>query len=240
MKKATALKPAFSVVKKSDALYDVQGSHETDLLALYLKQIANYPLLKMEEEKQIGEQIQMMRQELQVFKGTETHCEAVDFKKQYSQKEELLRVQKNRMINANLRLVVSIAKKFQHRGLSLLDLIDEGNIGLIEAVERFDYTKGCRFSTYGTWWIRQAIIKSLADKGRVIRIPIHMLNTIKKCYYVAKHLTQELGRDPDVNELSEYLDLPPEKIADIMKGDPTVEPYINELIRKIRQEGSRS
>jgi RNA polymerase primary sigma factor len=117
--------------------------------------------------------------------------------------------------------VVAIAKKFQYRGLSLLDLVDEGNIGLIEAVERFDYKRGCRFTTYGTWWIRQAIIKALADKGRMIRIPIHMLNTIKKCYIVAKHLTQELGRDPSSEELARYMHTDVGKI---------------ELIRKLTQE----
>jgi RNA polymerase primary sigma factor len=182
---------------------------ETDPLALYLKQISQHPLLTVEDEQRIGEKVKALRAQLS--------APAKHSRKDEKKLEEKLRQQKNLMINSNLRLVVSIAKKYQHRGLSLLDLIDEGNIGLIEAVERFDYTKGCRFSTYGTWWIRQAIIKSLADKGRVIRIPIHMLNTIKKCYFVAKHLTQELGRDPNSEELSEYMNIPPCKVKDIMK-----------------------
>lgn len=186
-----------------------QKSGDTDPLALYLKQISQYSLLTAEDEQKIGETIQNLR-------ATLMDSENLGRKAQKKLEEEL-RHQKNRMINSNLRLVVSIAKKYQHRGLTLLDLIDEGNIGLIEAVERFDYTKGCRFSTYGTWWIRQAIIKSLADKGRVIRIPIHMLNTIKKCYFVAKHLTQELGRDPNSEEMSEYMNIPPGKVMDIMK-----------------------
>lgn len=124
---------------------------------------------------------------------------------------------KYRMINANLRLVVAIAKKYQYRGLSFLDLVDEGNIGLIEAVERFDYTRGCRFTTYGTWWIRQAVIKALADKGRIIRIPVHMLNTIKKCYTVARQLTQELGRNPSAQELARYMDMDLRKIELALK-----------------------
>jgi RNA polymerase primary sigma factor len=181
---------------------------ETDPLALYLKQISRYPLLSAEEEMQIGEKIQTLR-------AHAAGLEAGGAEREVAQRE-LIDV-KNRMISSNLRLVVSIAKNYQHRGLSLLDLIDEGNIGLIEAVERFDYMRGCRFSTYGTWWIRQAIIKSLADKGRVIRIPIHMLNTIKKCYFVAKQLTQELGRDPRPEELAEKLGMEAKKVKEIMK-----------------------
>jgi len=195
-----------------------QDGSESDPLALYLKQISRFSLLSVVQEQEIGEKIMTAKSELRtVLEGLNVQNIPDDMKAPLRQKENLLLALKNRMINANLRLVVSIAKKYQHRGLTLLDLIDEGNIGLIEAVERFDYTKGCRFSTYGTWWIRQAIIKSLADKGRVIRIPIHMLNTIKKCYFVSKHLTQELGRDPSNGELADYMNLPEDKIKEILK-----------------------
>ena len=195
-------------------------SQESDPLAVYLKQISAYPLLNVEEEQRIGSRIQQLRGHIQVaelsLKNSSSEQEERETRGEIQQLENELRREKGIMINANLRLVVSIAKKYQHRGLSLLDLIDEGNIGLIEAVERFDYRKGCRFSTYGTWWIRQAIIKSLADKGRVIRIPVHMLNTIKKCFFVSKQLTQELGRDPDSNELAGYLNIPKQKVEQIL------------------------
>lgn len=190
---------------------------ETDPLALYLKQISRYPLLTLEDEQDIGQKIQHVRIGLVSLKEAyEDRISDPAYLRESAKLESRLRDLKNRMITANLRLVVSIAKNYQHRGLGLLDLIDEGNIGLIEAVERFDYTRGCRFSTYGTWWIRQAIIKSLADKGRVIRIPIHMLNTISKCFFVAKQLTQDLGRDPSPEELSEYLQIPAPRIREIM------------------------
>jgi len=214
---------------------------EIDPLALYFKQISKFPLLSVEEEQTIGKKIVHLRKQIEEHKksggdkkksaankvgatnrvgdadsgdanrvgeNSEARCRELN--------DSLLQL-KNRMINSNLRLVVSIAKNYQHRGLSLLDLIDEGNIGLIEAVERFDYTRGCRFSTYGTWWIRQAIIKSITDKGRAIRIPIHMLNTIKKCYFVARQLTHDLGRDPSNEELSEYMKLPVAKVKEIVK-----------------------
>jgi RNA polymerase primary sigma factor len=191
---------------------------ESDPLALYFKQISKFPLLTVQEEQGIGEKIVGIRGMLRELENTYDEREKDGFYRQErSRLEDSLLLYKNRMINSNLRLVVSIAKNYQHRGLSLLDLIDEGNIGLIEAVERFDYTRGCRFSTYGTWWIRQAIIKSIADKGRVIRIPIHMLNTIKKCYFVAKQLTQDFGRDPSEEELSEYLGVPIGKVKEIVK-----------------------
>jgi RNA polymerase primary sigma factor len=190
---------------------------ETDPLALYLKQISRFPLLTVQDEQSIGEKIVSTRVHLNELNSHPEEFPEDEFQRKKANLENLLLHYKNRMINANLRLVVSIAKNYQHRGLSLLDLIDEGNIGLIEAVERFDYTRGCRFSTYGTWWIRQAIIKSLADKGRVIRIPIHMLNTIKKCYFVAKQLTQDFGRDPSAEELADYLGFTVDKVKEIMK-----------------------
>jgi len=190
----------------------VRNFKEADPLAYYFRQISRFPLLTLQEEQAIGEMIIKVRQQIKELEVS-GQASQVSLK---ALNDSLIHY-KNQMINANLRLVVSIAKNFQHRGLSLLDLIDEGNIGLIEAVERFDYTRGCRFSTYGTWWIRQAIIKSVADKGRVIRIPVHMLNTIKKCYFTAKQLTQDLGRDPSSEELSEYMGLPISKVKEIVK-----------------------
>jgi RNA polymerase primary sigma factor len=190
---------------------------ETYPLTLYLKQISRFPLLTVHEEQDIGEKIVSLREKIKALETEKDKKNEDDYNSGKQALDNALLHYKNKMINSNLRLVVSIAKNYQHRGLSLLDLIDEGNIGLIEAVERFDYTRGCRFSTYGTWWIRQAIIKSIADKGRVIRIPVHMLNTIKKCYYVAKQLTQDLGRDPSNEELSEYLGISVSRIKEIIK-----------------------
>ena len=212
-KKAKDTLPLSSKKKKS------KHPKEIDPLALYLRQISHYPLLTAEDEARIGQLIQSERKNLQELETAhkEGKISDIDYEVQKGRGNKALIDTKNRMISSNLRLVVSIAKNYQHRGLSLLDLIDEGNIGLIEAVERFDYTRGCRFSTYGTWWIRQAIIKSLADKGRVIRIPIHMLNTIKKCYFVAKQLTQELGRDPNPDELADKLGMDSGKVKEIMQ-----------------------
>jgi RNA polymerase primary sigma factor len=198
---------------------------ESDTLAVYLKQISRFPLLDHDEERRIGESMKLAREALVDFdrrvlaeqaSGEDLAAPRADPMQRERLAANFLEI-KNRMVSSNLRLVVSIAKNYQHRGLSLLDLIDEGNIGLIEAVERFDYSRGCRFSTYGTWWIRQAIIKSLADKGRVIRIPIHMLNTIKKCYFMAKQLTQDLGRDPRPEELAEKLGIEASRVKEIMK-----------------------
>jgi RNA polymerase primary sigma factor len=210
--------------KVQESLKNVRKSktvRETDPLALYFKQISKFPLLTVQEEQLIGEKIVTLRKEIQAldaaYSPEDGSGSAAAYRRERISLDNALLFHKNKMISSNLRLVVSIAKNYQHRGLSLLDLIDEGNIGLIEAVERFDYTRGCRFSTYGTWWIRQAIIKSIADKGRVIRIPIHMLNTIKKCYFVAKQLTQDLGRDPSDEELADYLNLPLSKVKEIVK-----------------------
>jgi RNA polymerase primary sigma factor len=235
-----------SVLTGSIDAYDPQS--ESDPLALYLKQISKFSLLTIEQEQSIGQKISEFKNQMSSLdQEKENGIDDEDqFARRRSATEELLFEQKNLMIKSNLRLVVSIAKKYQNRGMSLLDLIDEGNIGLIEAVERFDYKRGCRFSTYGTWWIRQAIIKSLADKARVIRIPIHMLNTIKKTVFVSKQLTQDLGREPTEKELGDYMNMSEEKIKDIIQLsqetaslDTTVDDdHVTRLSELIKDESS--
>jgi RNA polymerase primary sigma factor len=226
----------------------VESQAESDPLSLYLKQISKYALLTIDTEQDIGQKISDLKARLVEF-DSELDGDTEDESGKEIQRaelEELLFEQKNLMIKSNLRLVVSIAKKYQNRGLNLLDLIDEGNIGLIEAVERFDYKRGCRFSTYGTWWIRQAIIKSLADKARVIRIPIHMLNTIKKTFFVSKQLTQDFGREPTEQELADYMHMPVAKIKEIRQLsqetaslDTTVDDdHVTRLAELIKDENS--
>ena len=221
------------------------SSTDLDPLSIYLKQISRYPLLSAVDEHELGEQIRNLRDEVDILRTSDGKRKRNETR--FSELKKQLAGQKDILIRANLRLVVAIAKRYQYRGMALLDLIDEGNIGLIEAVERFDYSRGCRFSTYGTWWIRQAIIKSLADKGRVIRIPVHMLNTIKKCYFVAKHLTQEFGRDPSPAEIASYMNMSAEKVEEIngisqdtASLDATVDPgettRLSELIKDDKSE----
>lgn len=159
-----------------------------DSIRMYLKEIGKIPLLSADDERDLAARMN---------EGDEAA--------------------KDTLVESNLRLVVSIAKKYMNRGLSLLDLIQEGNIGLIKAVDKFDHTKGFKFSTYATWWIRQAITRAIADQARTIRIPVHMVETINKLTRVQRQLVQELGREPDVKELAEKMDLPPEKIREIQR-----------------------
>ncbi len=174
-------------------------------------------MLSGEDEQRIGKEIKELKDRLGSLKQRLREEPGVLLDGEIALLERRQTDTKQTMITSNLRLVVSIAKSYQHRGLGLLDLIDEGNIGLLEAVARFDYSRGYRFSTYATWWIRQAIIKSLADQGRVIRIPVHMLNTIRKCYYASKQLTQELGREPEVDEIAKRVEMTRQKVLKVME-----------------------
>ena len=159
-----------------------------DPVRMYLKEIGKIPLLTPEEETHLA---------MQMAEGNEDA--------------------KRRMAEANLRLVVSIAKRYVGRGLLFLDLIQEGNLGLIKAVEKFDYTKGYKFSTYATWWIRQAITRAIADQARTIRIPVHMVETINKVIRVSRQLLQELGHEPTPEEIAKEMQMPVEKVRDILK-----------------------
>ena len=159
-----------------------------DSVRMYLKEIGKIPLLSAEDEKNLAQRMQ------------DGDNDAKDL-----------------LVESNLRLVVSIAKKYMNRGLSLLDLIQEGNIGLIKAVDKFDYTKGFKFSTYATWWIRQAITRAIADQARTIRIPVHMVETINKLTRVQRQLVQDLGREPTTEELAEAMGMEVAKIREIQK-----------------------
>jgi len=164
------------------------GTSVDDPVRMYLKEIGKVPLLSMEEEISLAERM---------ANGDETA--------------------RKRLAEANLRLVVSIAKKYVGRGMLFLDLIQEGNMGLIKAVEKFDYTKGYKFSTYATWWIRQAITRAIADQARTIRVPVHMVETINKLIRVKRQLLQQLGREATPEELAREMELPIERIAEIEK-----------------------
>lgn len=161
-----------------------------DSVRIYLQQIGKIPLLSSEEEMQIAKKI----------------------------KEENCEMSKNILVNANLRLVVSIAKKYIGRGLSFLDLIQEGNMGLMKAAERFDYTKGYKFSTYATWWVQQAITRAIADKARIIRLPIHMIESLSKIRRATLDLTTELGRNPTKQEIAYRLGLTVNKLTSLVKS----------------------
>lgn len=195
------------------------SSDEThDPLKVYLRDISKFPLLKAEEERDICKTIADLEIIAEEMQSKLEERRSKKLQTEYKELEERIITAKNKLIKSNLRLVVSIAKKYKNDSMHILDIINEGNIGLIEAIERFDYTKGYRFSTYGTWWIRQAIVKALADKGRIIRIPLHMLNTIKKCYQMSKKLTQKLGKNPSIEELSDFMKMSPAKINEIIRA----------------------
>ena len=166
----------------------LDGVNLEDPVRMYLKEIGKVPLLTSDEE--------------------------IELAKRMEAGDDLARA---RLAEANLRLVVSIAKKYLGRGLLFLDLIQEGNLGLIKAVEKFDYKKGYKFSTYATWWIRQAITRAIADQARTIRIPVHMVETINKVMRVSRQMTQELGREPSVDEIAEEMNLTEEKVREILK-----------------------
>ncbi len=193
-----------------------EGTNIEDPVRMYLKEIGKVPLLSAEEEislakkMEAGDAAQVQMDEM----GNDLDD---DTKKQLQELIDDGDYAKKKLAEANLRLVVSIAKRYVGRGMLFLDLIQEGNLGLIKAVEKFDYSKGYKFSTYATWWIRQAITRAIADQARTIRIPVHMVETINKLIRVSRQLLQELGREPSPEEIAEEMDIPVDRVREILK-----------------------
>lgn len=197
-----------------------------DPVRMYLKEIGKVPLLSAEEEIELAKNMEagaVAKEKIAILKSREENATEEELAEI---KEEIKNLQKDldagdeakkRLAEANLRLVVSIAKRYVGRGMLFLDLIQEGNLGLIKAVEKFDYRKGYKFSTYATWWIRQAITRAIADQARTIRIPVHMVETINKLIRVSRQLLQELGREPTPEEISEEMGMPVDRVREILK-----------------------
>ena len=193
---------------------DLRHIDTDDTIGLYLKEVSRVPLLTAEEEVELAQRIErgrMAREELAHGRVS----------KKRSQNLRLLIedgwAAREHLITANSRLVISVAKKYMGRGVPFLDLIQEGNIGLIRATKKFDYRRGHKFSTYATWWIRQAVTRAIADQGRTIRVPVHMGDQINKLLRTQHQLTQKLGRDPTIEELADSLDVPPKKVENMIK-----------------------
>lgn len=197
-----------------------------DPVRMYLKEIGKVPLLTAEEEIDLAQKMETGAVAKEKISVLEKRAEGADGAEAEELRQEIRNLQadldagdeaKKRLAEANLRLVVSIAKRYVGRGMLFLDLIQEGNLGLIKAVEKFDYRKGYKFSTYATWWIRQAITRAIADQARTIRIPVHMVETINKLIRVSRQLLQELGREPLPEEIAEEMNLPVERVREILK-----------------------
>ena len=190
-----------------------------DPVRMYLKEIGKVPLLTADQEVELATAMSAGREAQARMDEAAENGEAIP-DEELAQLKKQIKVgerAKQQLAEANLRLVVSIAKRYVGRGMLFLDLIQEGNLGLIKAVEKFDYTKGYKFSTYATWWIRQAITRAIADQARTIRIPVHMVETINKVIRVSRQLLQELGHDPSPEEISEEMNMPVDKVREILK-----------------------
>ena len=190
-----------------------------DPVRMYLKEIGKVPLLTADEEIRLATAMSAGNAAKERMAAAEKESEVIPEEELAALKKDVKQGEKakQKLAEANLRLVVSIAKRYVGRGMLFLDLIQEGNLGLIKAVEKFDYTKGYKFSTYATWWIRQAISRAIADQARTIRIPVHMVETINKVIRVSRQLMQELGHDPSPEEISEEMGMPVDKVREILK-----------------------